>query len=363
MAQTISVERPTLVNEVPSPLIIAVVGDNFVGSHLMEDALRQELAPLAVPVMVRRLDVGWPDEVLTDNDEISEFTGDPADVTALAAGAHALVTHVGPITRATIEASPDLRIIGCTRGGAVNVNVAAASARGIPVVNSPGRNAQPVIEFTLGMILAERRGIARAHAALTQGIWEGYLYRYDRAGLDMQGQTVGLVGCGAIAQGLIPHLKLFDMRILTFDPYVSDARLSELGVERVDLPTLLRESDIVSIHARVTPETRGMIGAEQLALMKPTATLINTARGPLVDYDALYAALKEKRIAGAALDCHESEPPPPDWPLLKLPNVTVTPHIAGASHSSAEKGAAQVAEDIANLFAGRPLLRWVNRPK
>ncbi len=347
-------------SSLPNPLVVAVIGDLFVGSHLLEKSLRSHLAPVTLSVEVLRLDVGWPDFPLEFNDEVSEFVGEPSAVANLAANAHAILTHVGPVTRSVIEHCPDLRIIGCCRGGAVNVNVAAASERRIPVVNSPGRNAQAVIEFTLGMILSERRGIARAHAALSQGAWEGYLYRYDQAGLEMQGQTIGLVGFGAIAQGLVPYLKPFDVQILTFDPYVSDERLAALGVTRVDLPALLRESDIVSIHARVTPQTRKMIGAEQLALMKPTATLINTARGPLVDYEALYAALVEGRIAGAALDCLESEPPPPDWPLLRLPNVTVTPHIAGASRSSAERGAEQVARDVANFFAGRPLECCVN---
>lgn len=360
MAQTTPVERLNGVTTIPSPLTVAVIGDDFVGSHLLEGALRRALDLPEAQLVVHRMDVGWPDSPLVFGSEVSEYVGDPQEVTRLAAGAHALVTHVGPVTRATIEANPALQIIGCCRGGAVNINVAAATERRIPVVNSPGRNAQAVIEFTLGMILAERRGIARAHAALSRGVWEGYLYRYDRAGLDLQEQTIGLVGLGAIAQGLVPHLKPFGMRILTFDPYVSDERLAALGVERVDLTTLLRESDIVSIHARVTPETRGMIGAEELALMKPTATLVNTARGPLVDYAALYEALAAGRIAGAALDCLESEPPAPDWPLLRLPNVTVTPHIAGASRASAERGAEQVAEDIANFFAGSPLLRCVN---
>jgi D-3-phosphoglycerate dehydrogenase / 2-oxoglutarate reductase len=329
---------------------------------LWEATLRRSLQPITQNLEIRRLDVGWPDEPLIFSDEIAEYVGDPADVARIAADADALVTHVGPVTRSILEQCPGLRIIGCCRGGAVNVNVPAASERGIPVVNSPGRNAQAVIEFTLGMILSERRGIARAHAALSQGVWEGYLYRYDRAGRELQGQTIGLVGFGAIAQGLTPYLKPFGVRILTFDPYVSDARLAELGVVRVDLPTLLRESDVVSIHARVTPETRKMIGAVQLAMMKPTATLINTARGPLVDYEALYDALVNDRIAGAALDCLESEPPSPDWPLLRLHNVTLSPHIGGASRSSAERGAEQVAEDIANFFAGRPLLRCVNLP-
>ncbi|RIK36534.1 MAG: oxidoreductase, partial [Chloroflexi bacterium] len=192
------------------------------------------------------------------------------------------------------------------------------------------------------------------------GIWQGELYRYDRTGRELRGQTIGLIGFGAIAQGLAPYLKPFEMRILVHDPYVHPARLIELGVEPVSLATLLRASDIVSIHARVTPETTGMMGAAEFAQMKPGAFFINTARGPLVDYDALYQALASGRLAGAGLDTFAEEPPPPDWPLLKLPNVTLTPHIAGASKESAQRGAEAVAQDIANFVAGRPLVNCVN---
>ena len=192
-------------------------------------------------------------------------------------------------------------------------------------------------------------------------IWRGDLYRYDRTGRELRGQTIGLVGLGAVAQMLVPYLKPFGLRILAFDPYVPAARFAELGVEGRDLPALLAESDIVSIHARVTKETIGMMGRQEFAQMKPGAYFINTARGPLVDYDALYAALASGHLGGAGLDCFPQEPPPADWPLLKLPNVTLTPHIAGSSQQSAERGADQVARDVANFVAGRPLEQCVNR--
>jgi D-3-phosphoglycerate dehydrogenase / 2-oxoglutarate reductase len=228
------------------------------------------------------------------------------------------------------------------------------------VVNAPGRNSLAVVEFTLGLILAERRGIARAHAALSSGVWQGDLYRYDRAGRELREQTIGLVGLGVVAQTLVPCLKPFGLRVIAYDPYVSAARCAGLGVEQVDLETLLKESDIVSLHARLTAQTAGMIGRRELALMKQGAYLINTARGGLVDYDALYDALASEHLGGAGLDCFPSEPPPPDWPLLKLPNVTLTPHIAGASQGSAHRGAEDVVRDVANFVAGRPLEHCVN---
>ncbi len=339
---------------------IAIIGDLFVRAKLFEDALSQHVKPLVNQLTLISQEVGWPDIAQIHNDEIAEFVGDAAEIADFVRDADALVTHIAPITRSVIEIAKNLQIIGCCRGGPVNINVAAATARGIPVVNAPGRNSQAVIEFTLGLMLTECRGISRAHSALANGVWQGELYRYNRTGNELKGQTIGLIGLGAISQGLVPYLKPFGMRILTFDPYVSPVRCAELGVEQVDFATLLGESDIVSMHARVTPETTKMMGAQQFAQMKPGAYFINTARGPLVDYDALYIALKSGHLGGAGLDTFAQEPPPVDWPLLKLPNVTLTPHIAGASKESAQRGAQIVAQDVANFVAGRPLAYCVN---
>lgn len=339
---------------------VAILGDLFVRAHLCEAAVRRLVAPLTGGLIFSSMEVNWPDTPQVHNDEVQEFVGDEGEIAAFVADAEIIITHVAPITRGVIDRARRLRMVGCTRGGPVNINVAAATARGIPVVNAPGRNAQAVIEFTLGLILAECRGISRAHGELARGNWQGELYRYDRTGRELRSQTIGLIGFGAIAQGLVPFLKPFEMRILVHDPYVHPARLFELGVEPVDMPTLLHESDIVSLHARVTPETTGMMGAAEFAQMKQGAYLINTARGPLVDYDALYRALADGHLAGAGLDTFAQEPPPPDWPLLKLPNVTLTPHIAGASKEAAQRGAETVAQDIANFVAGQPLVNCVN---
>lgn len=345
---------------------IAIVGDAFVHPQFFATALQQQLAGVNLPTAGTELtfttmQVDWPNVPQSSNEEVREYVGNFYDVIEVAQDAAVLVTHVGPVTNVMLQLLPTLQIIGCCRGGPVNINVAAATERGIPVVNAPARNAQAVIEFTLGMMLTECRGISRAHKALSQGTWQGELYRYERAGQELQGQTVGLVGLGAIAQGLVPYLVPFDLRILAFDPYVQPERAAALGVELVDLPTLLAEADIVSIHARVTPETTHMMGAAQFAQMKQGAYFINTARGPLVDYDALYAALADGHLGGAALDTFAQEPPPADWPLLALDNVTVTPHIAGASREAARRGAEIVAQDIANFFAGKPLRYCVNR--
>ena len=342
-------------------LKVTAIGDSFVLPDLMVRALEHSLGAQGCHATFRVGEMDWPAQPLLNGEEVAEYLGDPARVAELAGDADALVTHVAPVTASVLEACPQLRIIACCRGGPTNINVKAATARGIPVVNAPARNAQAVVEFTLGLILSEYRGIGRAHCALSQGKWMGELYRYDRTGRELAGQTVGLVGFGAIAQMLVPYLRPFELRLLAYDPFVSAQRMAELGAEKCELAELLEASDIVSLHARVTPETVGLIGAAQIAAMKQGAYLINTARGPLVDYDALYEGLASGHLGGAALDTFPMEPPPSDWPLLALPNVTLTPHIAGSSRESAERGAQIVANDIAAFFAGLPLAHCVNR--
>ena len=340
---------------------ITVIGDYFVRVALLEEALTRQLTPLGLQPLFTTAEVDWPTEPLIHNAEVAEYVGDPAWVAELTRDADVLVTHVAPVTEAVLAASTTLRVVACCRGGPVNVNVAAATARGIPVINAPARNSQAVVEFTLGLILAECRGIARAHAALSRGAWQGDLYRYDQTGRELRGQTIGLVGFGAIAQALVAYLQPFGLQILAYDPFVTAEQMSALGVEKRELGELLAAADIVSLHARVTPATVGMMGAAEFAAMKPGAYFINTARGPLVDYAALYAALASGHLAGAGLDTFAEEPPPPDWPLLGLPNVTVTPHIAGSSRESAERGADSVARDIACFLTQRPVANCVNR--
>lgn len=341
-------------------LKIAVIADHFFHPNLVAELLDRHLRPVAGDVELAVMEVGWPDDPLIGDDELQEYTGDPAAVAAFATGAHAVITQVGPISRQLIEQAPNLQAIACGRGGPVSVNLDAATARGIPVLYAPGANAQAVAEFTLALMLAALKRIPHAHCALSAGIWNADLYHYDRSPRELRNQTVGLIGFGHIGQLLAPILHPLGLRIVVYDPYLSADRCVALGVTPVDLATLLAESDIVSLHARVTAETRGMMGTAQFAAMKPGAYFINTARGPLVDYDALYAALAGGHLGGAALDCFGIEPPPADWPLLKLPNVTLTPHVAGSSRETAWRKAEIVIRDLANFYAHRPLVHCAN---
>ena len=345
-------------------LEVAVLGDRFMKPEFFVDALAG--MDMRIDLVTRSMELDWPDEPLVhgyagdDLEGLKEFMGNPDDIERFIGDADILVNHLAPVTGAMLGRLPRLKMIAVSRGGPVNIDMAACAALSLPVVFTPGRNAAAVAEFTIGMILTQSRLITLGHAALSGGRWRGDLYRADTVGDELSAMTVGVVGYGHVGTRVVRLLKAFGSRILVADPYVQlDPRDSADGVEKVSLNTLLARSDIVTLHARVTEETTGFIGARELTLMKPSAHLINTARGPLVDYDALYVALKERRIRGAALETFAYEPAAPDLPLLKLPNVTLTPHIAGASLQTARRAAAMVAEEVRRFAMGEPQLNPV----
>ncbi|RMH45991.1 MAG: oxidoreductase [Alphaproteobacteria bacterium] len=335
---------------------IAIIGDRFMRAEVFARALAEACGDR---VRCRMLDLPWPDEPMEHGyaapglEGLKEYMGDPETVIAHAAGAPVLVTHLAPLSRGMFARLPELRLVAVSRGGPVNIDMAAARERGVLVVNTPGRNASAVAEFTIGAILAETRNITRGHDALRRGEYRGDLYRADMVGEELCDLTVGVVGYGAIGTRVVRLLRAFGCRILVTDPYVQlDPDDAAAGVEHVALPALLARADVVTLHARVTAETTGMIGAAELAAMKPSAILVNTARGPLVDHQALTEALAAGRIRGAMLDTFAVEPVPADWPLLRLPNVTLTPHIAGASQRTVRVAAARIAEEVRRWLAG-----------
>jgi D-3-phosphoglycerate dehydrogenase / 2-oxoglutarate reductase len=339
---------------------IAIVGDRFMLPSVFAERI---VTACGNDLEVRTLEQPWPDEPMVHGyagsraDELREFMGDPDEVAAFIGDANMFVTHLAPISRAMLQRLPALKFIAVSRGGPVNVDMQAARDHGVLVVNTPGRNASAVAEFTIGAILAETRLIRVGHESLRTGEWRGDLYRADRTGRELGEMTVGIVGYGAIGSRVVKLLKAFGCRLLITDPYVQiSAEDRNDGVEHVSLHHLLERADIVSLHARVTPETTRFIGREELATMKKDAILINTARGPLIDYAALHDALVAGDLAGATLDTFAIEPAPPDWPLLKLPNVTCTPHIAGASVRTVTFAADQAAEEVRRFVAGEPPL-------
>lgn len=338
---------------------VAVIGDLFMLSAMFEHALKERCKLFDLDI--RTHDFPWPDQPMEHGyavegmDGLKEYMGSADEVVELTGDAEILVTHLAPLSAAIMARLPNLRFVAVSRGGPVNIDMKAARERGIIVVNTPGRNATAVAEFTIGAILAETRNITRGHDALRKGHYRGDLYRADVAGRELHEMTVGLVGYGEVGRRVVKYLKAFGCRILVSDPYVQlTAEDLRDGVLQTSLDKVVSDADVISLHARVTPETTKMINEETLRRMKPDATLVNTARGPLVDYDALYKVMAGGHLRGAMLETFAIEPVPPDWPLLQLPNVTLTPHIAGASVHTVRYAANLAAEEVRRYLAGEP---------
>src|SRR5215471_17179130 len=251
-------------------------------------------------------------------------------------------------TDRVLAACPRLRLVSIWGTGTDNVDLAACRARGVAVTNTPGVNAHAVAEHTLALMLAVTRRIPAMDRDTRAGHWpRGML-------VQLEGRTVGLIGLGAIGSRVAELLKPFGVRLLAATYGPDGGRAAALGARHVPVETLLQESDIVSLHLLLSAKTRGYLGRERLALMKPTAFLINTARGAIVDKAALLDALREGRIAGAALDVFHEEPIPQGDPILGLPNVVLTPHNGGQTREVIDAGILRAVENVEHFLAGRP---------
>jgi D-3-phosphoglycerate dehydrogenase len=249
-------------------------------------------------------------------------------------------------TARVIAACPNLRFISIWGTGTDNVDLAACRARHVAIASTPGVNAHAVAEHTLALMLAVTRAIPAMDAAVRAGRWPRRLLT------QLEGRTLGLVGLGPIGTRVADLARPFGVRLLVATWGPDDGRAAAIGARHVPLDTLLRESDIVSLHLRLTDETTGIVGAAELALMRPSAYLVNTARAGLVDRTALIDALRSGRIAGAALDVFHHEPLPADDPLVSLPSVILTPHDAGMTAEVVEHGLLRAVENVARFLSG-----------
>lgn len=257
----------------------------------------------------------------------SECYEPPQEILDTLKDADVIITQFCPITKNVIDNCKNLKEIGVLRGGCENVNVEYAKVKGIKVFNTPGRNANAVADFTVGMLISECRNIARSHKNLKEGEWIRDYTNKDTVP-DLPGKTIGIVGFGKVGRMVAQRLNGFEMNILAYDPYAKDF---PDYVKDSSLEEIMKQSDFVTIHSRLCDETFHMINAEMLSLMKPSAYIINTARSSLIDEKALYKVLKANKICGAALDVFDEEPPGKEYPLVTLDNVTITPHLAGGT--------------------------------
>ena len=266
-----------------------------------------------------------------------------------------IITQFFPINKKVIDACPNLKAIGILRAGFENINMDYASRKGILVFNTPGRNANAVADFTVGMLIGECRNIAKSHLELKQGNWQRD-YANAASVPDLNEKTVGIVGYGNIGQKVAKRLRAFGMNILAFDPYVDPAACD---VEMVSLEEMMNRADFVTIHARLTQDTWHLIDRKLLLQMKPTAYLINTARSGIVDEDALFDMLREHRIAGAALDVYELEPPGKDYKMIPLDNVTVTPHLAGGTRDAFSRSPVLLMDELRKVLVDKRMSRFL----
>ena len=261
--------------------------------------------------------------------------------------------------RDLLRRAQSLLIVSTNGAGYDTVNLAACTDAGVLVVNQAGGNKEPVAEHALAMMLNLTKRIIETDRAMRR---DKALDRNLFIGNDLQHKTVGIVGLGNVGKRLAELCRgLFSMRVLSYDPYVSADIMKMHGVEKVTLDDLMRQADFVSINCPLTDESRGMVGAKEYALMKPSAYFVTTARGSIHDEKALEEALRAKKIAGAGLDVWEKEPPPLDHPLLQMDNVLASPHTAGVTREGRENMGRFAAEQMIAALDGKPVTRVLNR--
>lgn len=276
----------------------------------------------------------------------------PAELVDAVADCDVLVVHWCPVQSDLVRAAANLKLVATARAGLENLALESLRERRIPIMHALGRNADTVADYTVGLLLAESRNIARGHELLRKGEWRR-AYPNAEFITDLSDSVVGIVGFGHIGRQVARRLAAFGAKLIGYDPYVADEAFTSCGVTRVALDDLVARADYVTIHVRLTESTRDLIGRRQLRMMKPTAYLINTARAAVVNQEALAEALQSGHLAGAALDVFEEEPLPPSSPFMGLGNVTITPHLAGRTVSGYRKGPRMVCNALCAMASGQ----------
>ena len=331
-----------------------VLGDAIIHGSQFEAAAKRYLGPFLGDLKAGDWEDNW-DKLqarrLRVEKEGPEIETVPSLVQAEGRNADMIMGLFVPISSKVLDAMPGCGLRECPAQGIENVNLAEATRRGVLVFNVEGRNAEAVSDFAVGLMLAECRNIARAHYAIMKGTWRKE-FSNSKSTPQLNEKTIGIIGFGYIGRLVAKKLSGFGVELLVHDPFVDQTTVAEFGAKLVDKTTLFRESDFITVHARLSAETKNMIGAKELSLMKPLAYLINTARAGLIDQSALIAALREGRIAGAGLDVFENEPLEADSGYRGLDNVTLTTHIAGTTREALSGSPGLLMDDIRKLLAG-----------
>jgi len=269
-----------------------------------------------------------------------------------------LVRSETKVTRKVIEAAPLLKVVGRAGVGIDNVDVEAATERGVVVMNTPGGNTVSTAELTFTMILSLARKVPQAYASMAAGKWD----RKQFQGTELAGKTLGILGMGRIGSEVAKRAVAFGMRVLGYDPFLTEARARALGVELADLDNVYRDADFITVHMPVTDQTRGMLNASAFAKMKPKVCIVNCARGEIIVESDLIAALDSGKVAAAALDVYAQEPLPEEHPFRKHPGITLTPHLGASTKEAQEKCGIEVAEVITGYLLTGEVRNAVNLP-
>src|SRR5271165_6663850 len=282
-----------------------------------------------------------------------------AELLPLVADVEAMVVRSETkVTRAVIEAAPKLRVVGRAGVGVDNVDVEAATQRGIVVMNTPSGNTISTAELTFSMLMALARKIPQANASMKAGEWN----RKAFSGVELYNKTLGILGMGRIGTEVARRAIAFGMRVLAYDPYLTLSRANALQVELLELDDVLGRSDFITVHMPMSDETRGMINAAAFAKMRTGVRVLNCARGGIINEADLCAAIQEGKVAGAALDVYETEPPPKEFPLRDLPQVVMTPHLGASTEEAQENVGIEVAEAITDFLLNGVVRNAVNLP-
>jgi D-3-phosphoglycerate dehydrogenase len=291
---------------------------------------------------------------------VIEASGTEAQLLEVLKDHQYVLSHKSPFTEKVFKAAPNLKFIGICRGGPVNVDLEAATKAGVVVTYAPGRNAQAAAEFTIALILSSLRKISDADKEMKAGVWRGDYFVYEKAGQELNGTTVGVIGFGAVGKIVAKILNAFGANILVHDPFADPKEIEKLNCKAVELNELMSQSFVVTLHSRLTNQTKNLINADNLKLMPKGALLVNTARGGLLDYSSLPELLASGQLGGLALDVYDEEPPSQNYPLLKSQNVVLTPHLGGATKQTGAVAAKIVASDLNRFLKGEKVMFVAN---